>query len=42
MFRYVFLCELRGPAWAIGSYSSGPLAGGTPQIIIFKTLRMTG
>ena len=20
------------PAWAVGSYSSGPLAGGTPQI----------
>ena len=25
------------PAWAIGSYSSGPPAGGTPQIVIFKT-----
>ena len=24
------------------SYSSGPPAGGTPQILIFKTLRMTG
>ena len=24
-------------AWAVGSYSSGPPAGGTPQILIFKT-----
>ena len=25
------------PSWAVGSYSSGPPAGGTPQILIFKT-----
>ena len=25
------------PAWAVGSYNSGPAAGGTPQILIFKT-----
>ena len=25
---------LRGPAWAVGSYSSGPPAGGIPQILI--------
>ena len=25
------------PVWAVGSYSSGPPAGGTPQIPIFKT-----
>ena len=30
------------PAWALGSYSRDPPAGGTPQIIVFKTLRMTG
>ena len=42
MFCYVFLCELRGPAWAVGSHSSSPPAGGIPQIIIFKTLWMTG
>ena len=30
------------PAWAVGSYSSGPLAGGTPQILVDKTSRMTG
>ena len=24
MFCYVFLCKLRGPAWAVGSYSIGP------------------
>ena len=28
MFRYVFLCELRGTALAVGSYSSGPPAEG--------------
>ena len=27
--------------WAVGSYSSGPPAGGTPQILVFKTLQMT-
>ena len=30
-----FLCELQGPAWAIGTYSSSPQAGGIPQILIF-------
>ena len=25
------------PAWAVGSYSSGPPAGGTPQIQVNKT-----
>ena len=30
------------PAWAVGSYSSGPPAGGTPQILVDKTSRMTG
>ena len=25
------------PAWAIGSYSSGPPAGGTPQILVSPT-----
>ena len=29
------------PAWAVGSYSSGPPAGRTPQILVFKTLQMT-
>jgi len=29
------------PAWAVGSYSSGPPAGGTPQILVDKTLRIT-
>ena len=38
-FCYVFPCELRGPAWAVGS---GPPAGGTPQILVNKTSRMTG
>ena len=33
--------EFPRPAWAVGSYSSGPPAGGTPQILVFKTLRMT-
>ena len=28
IFCFVFLCELRGPAWAVGNYSIGPLAGG--------------
>ena len=35
MFRNVCLCELRGPAWAVCSQSSGPPAGGIPQILIF-------
>ena len=31
------------PAWAVGSsYSSGPPAGGTPQILVDKTSPMTG
>ena len=25
------------PAWAVGLYSSGPLAGGTPQIQVHPT-----
>ena len=25
------------PAWAVGMYSSGPLAGGTPQIQVHPT-----
>ena len=33
--------EFPRPAWAVGSYSSGPLALGTPQILVDKTLRMT-
>ena len=30
------------PAWAVGSYSSGPPAGGTTQILVDKTSPMTG
>ena len=30
------------PAWAVGSYSSGPPAGGAPQILVDKTSPMTG
>ena len=41
-FCYVFPCELREPAWAVGSYSISQSAGGTSQIIIFKTLRQIG
>ena len=37
-FSYVFSCELRGPAWAVGSYIISQSAGGTSQNIIFKTL----
>ena len=29
-FCYVFLCELRGPAWALGSYTRNPPAEGIP------------
>ena len=29
--------EFPRPALAVGSYSSGPPAGGTPQILLFKT-----
>ena len=39
---YVFPCELRGPAWAVGNYSISQSAGGTSQNIIFKTLRQIG
>ena len=28
--------------WAVGSYSSGPPARGTPQILVDKTSPMTG
>ena len=34
--------EFPRPAWAVGSYSSGPPARGTPQIIVDKTSRLTG
>ena len=34
--------EFPRPAWAVGSHSSGPPAGGTPQILVDKTSRMTG
>ena len=34
--------EFPRPAWAVGSYSSGPPAGGTPQILVDKTSPMTG
>ena len=30
------------PAWEVGSYSSGPPAGVTPQIPVFKTLQQSG
>ena len=30
-FCYVFPCELRGPAWAVGSYSISQSAGGSSQ-----------
>ena len=33
---------LRGSAWAVGSYSSGPPAGEIPKILILKTLRQSG
>ena len=39
MVLLCFSCELPGPAWAVGSYSSSQSAGGTSQNIIFKTLR---
>ena len=38
MFHYVFLCQLQGPSWAVGSHSSSPPAGGNTQILILKTL----
>ena len=31
MFCYGCCKGLRGPAWAVGSYSSGPPAGGIPE-----------
>ena len=34
--------EFPRPAWAVGSYSSGPPAGGTPQLLVDKTSPMTG
>ena len=34
--------EFPRPAWAMGSYSSGPPAGGTPQILVDKMSPMTG
>ena len=33
--------EFPRPAWAVDNYSSGPPAGGTPQILVDKTWRMT-
>ena len=38
-FCHAFPCQLRGPAWAVGSYSISQSAGGTSQNITFKTLR---
>ena len=37
-----FPCELRGPAWVVGSYSISQSAGGTSQNITSKTLRQIG
>ena len=34
--------EFPWPAWAVGSYSSDPPAGGTPKILVDKTSPMTG
>ena len=39
--RNVFLYELRGPAWAAGSYSVSQSAGGIYHYIICKTLQLT-
>ena len=41
-FCFVFPYELRGPAWAVGSYSISQSAGETSQNITFKTLRQLG
>ena len=41
-FCYVFPWELRGPAWAVGSYSISQSAGRTSQNIIFQTLQQIG
>ena len=42
MFCYGFQHNLRGPAWAVGSYSISPPADGTFQNFIFQTLRQMG
>ena len=34
--------EFPRPPWAVGSYSSGPPAGGTTQILVDKTSSMSG
>ena len=39
MFRYVFLCELRGPALSVGNCSISYSAWGIFQNIIYETLR---
>ena len=41
-FVTIFPCELRGPAWAVGSYSISQSARGTNQNIFFKTLQKIG
>ena len=42
MFCYHFRYKLRVSAWAVGSCSIGPPAGGILEISIFQTLRLTG
>ena len=42
MFCYVFLCELRWPAWAVCSYSIGPPARGLSQKTFNKISRTSG
>ena len=42
MFCYHFRYKLRVSAWAVGSCSIGPPAGGILENIIFQTLRLTG
>ena len=42
IFCYVFRCELRGPAWAVGSYSIGLPAGGIFQNTFNKISRIRG
>ena len=39
---YFFPCELRGPAWAVGSYSISQSDGGTSQNITFETFQQIG
>ena len=34
--------EFPWPAWAVGSYSNGPPAGVTPQIVVDRTSPVTG